>query len=468
MDERKEGPVLNTVCSAVIEATERVMGEAVINDELLDFCTCLATETFEDVKCGSELSSHQALEAAGLVKEFECVFTDLPGTTNLTEHRIRLTADIPVRCKPYFVPYSVRKSLQEGIQRMIDMDVIRPSESPYSSPVVVVRKRDETNRICIEYRRLNRITLPDFEPMTCMPALTQNFGKSKYFSKLDLSKGYWQISVAKEEVYKTAFVTLDGCSECVRMPFGMMNSGATLVRAMRKLFQGLTAVDSYVDDTIVHAPSWQEHMGALLETLDRIAKAGLKVRSSKCLIGAESLDCIGHHIGKGIIEPDEENLRKVRNATRPTTKIELRSFIGLAGFHRDFVPNFSGIAVPLADFTKKGQLNQFEWEEAQKAAYRTLKNAVTSKPVLHLPDHDKSYTLRVDPSEVAIVAVLLQEHDNSLFPVVYRSKKQTSAERRYSTIERECIAVIGASKSFTVTCTDVSLRFKRITNRSNT
>ena len=142
---------------------------------------------------------------------------------------------------------------------------------------------------------------------------------------------------------------------------------------MRKLFQGLTAVDSYVDDTIVHAPTWREHMVALRETLDRIAKAGLTVRPSKCLIGAESLDFIGYDIGKGIIEPDEENIRKVRNAPRPTTKKELRSFIGLAGFYRDFVPNFSAIAVPLTDLAKKDQPNRIQWKEAQEAAYRALK-----------------------------------------------------------------------------------------------
>ena len=129
----------------------------------------MATETLEHVKYESELSSDQVLEAAGLVKEFECVFTDLPGATNLTEPRIRLPAAISVRCRLYVVPYSVRKSLQEDIQRMIDMIVIRPSESPYSSPVVMVCKLDGTNRICIEYLRLNRITLPDSEPVTSIP-----------------------------------------------------------------------------------------------------------------------------------------------------------------------------------------------------------------------------------------------------------------------------------------------------------
>ena len=232
------------------------------------------------------------------------------------------------------------------------------------------------------------------------------------------------------------------------MPFGMINSGATLVRAMRKIIQGLAAVDLYVDNTIVHAPTGQEHMVALRETLDRIAKAGLTVRPSKCLIGADSLDFIGHHIGKGIIEPDEENVRKVRDAPRPTTKIELRSFIVLVFFYRDFVPNFGAIAVPLTDLTKKGQPNRIEWKEAQKAAYRTLKNAVTSKSVLNLPDHDKSYALRDDASEVGIGAVLLHEHDNSLLTVGCRNKKLTSAERRYSTIERECLAVMWAIRKF--------------------
>ena len=225
------------------------------------------------------------------------------------------------------------------------------------------------------------------------------------------------------------------------MPFGMINSGATLVRAMRKIIQGLATVDLYVDDTIVHAPTRQEHMVALRETLNRIAKAGLTVRPSKCLIGADSLDFIGHHIGKEIIE------RYVMHRDR-RQKIELRSFIVLVFFYRDFVPNFGAIAVPLTDLTKKGQPNRIEWKEAQKAAYRTLKNAVTSKSVLNLPDHDKSYELRDDASEVGIGDVLLREHDNSLLTVRCRSKKLTSAERRYSTIERECLAVMWAIRKF--------------------
>ena len=239
-----------------------------------------------------------------------------------------------VSSKPYVVPYNVRKSLQTDIHKMIEIKVIRRSESPYASPVVVVRKQDGTKRICVDYRRPNRITIPDPEPITPMVELVQKLGKGRFFTKLDLSKGYWQIPVAEEDIRKTAFGTPDECYEFLKMPFGMMNSSAMHIRAMRKLFQGMEKVDSYVDDTIVHTLMWQNHVIVLREVLEWILRAGLTVRQSKCLIGAEALDFIGHHIGKCMIEPNVENISKVRSAPQPTTKKELQAFIGLAGFYR--------------------------------------------------------------------------------------------------------------------------------------
>ena len=321
-DDNVRGPLLETVCSAIVEATDGTQ-EAASNDRLLELRNCLSTESFEDVKYGDGLIKEQMGEVVGLVREFMGVFTDLPGTTTVVSHHIRLMTDVRVSSKCYVVPYSVCKSLQTDIQKMIEMKVIRCLESPYASPVVMVCKRDGTNRICVDYRRLNRITIPDPEPITPMVELVQKLGKGRFFTKLDLSKGYWQIPVAEEDISKTAFVTPDGCYEFLNMPFGIMNSSATLVRAMRRLFQGMEKVDSYVDDTIVHTLTWQDHVIVLCEVLERILRTGLTVRPSKCLTGAEALDFIGHYIGKGMIEPNKENISKVRSAPRPTTKKEL-------------------------------------------------------------------------------------------------------------------------------------------------
>ena len=450
-DDNVRGPLLETVCSAIVEDANGTQ-EAAGNDGLLKLGSYLSTESFEDVKYGDGLIKEQMVEVVGLFRDFAGVFTDLPGTTTLVSHHIRLMTVVPVSSKPYVVPFSVRKSLQTDIHKMIKMKVIRPSESPYASPVVVVRKRDGTNRICVDYHRLNRITIPDPDPITPMVELVQNLENGRFFTKLDLSKGYWQIPVAEEDISKTASFTPDGCCEVLKMPFAMINSSATLFRAMRKLFQGMEKVESYVDDTIVHTLTWQDHVIVIREVLERILRAGLTVRPSKCLIGAEALDFIGHHIGKDMIEPNEENISKVRSAPRTTTKKELRAFIGLTGFYRDFIPNLSAVAVPLTDLTKKGQPNKIEWEKPQERAYTSLKHAVTSRPVLHLTDHDKPYTLFVDASEVGVGAVLLQVHDGKLLPVGYGSKKLTGAERKYSAIERECLAVVWAVKNIYVTC----------------
>ena len=313
-DDNVRGPLLETVCSAIVEGTDGTQ-EAASDDGLLDVGNYLSTESFKDVKYGDGLIKEQRVEVVGLVREFAGVFTDLPGTTTLVSHPICLMTDVPVSSKPYVVPYSLRKSLQTDIHKMIEMKVIRRLESPYASPVVVVRKRDGTNRICVDYRRLNRINIPDPEPITPMVELVQKHGNGNFFTKLDLSKGYWHIPVDEKDISKTAFVIPYGCYEFLKMPVGMMNSSATLVRAVRKLFQGMEKVDSYVDNTIVHTLTWQDHGIVFHEVLERILRAGLTVRPSKCLIGAEALDFIGHHIGKGMIEPNEENISKVRSAT---------------------------------------------------------------------------------------------------------------------------------------------------------
>ncbi|GFS14105.1 zinc finger protein [Elysia marginata] len=212
---------------------------------------------------------------------------DRPGTVSTEEHRIKLTSSTPVRQRPYPVPYSMRQTLRDELRKMEDLKIIRKSSSPYSFPVVVVKKKDGSNRVCIDYRRLNKITTFDPQPMTTPADVFQGMEKDQYFSKLDLSKGYWQIPVRKEDIPKTAFVTMDCHYEFLRMPFGMMNSGATLTRAVKKLLCGMDNVVDYIDDLLVHTETWEAHVETLAELFRRLREANFNVRPVKARVDDE-------------------------------------------------------------------------------------------------------------------------------------------------------------------------------------
>ena len=231
-----------------------------------------------------------------------------------------------------------------------------------------MRKKDGTNRVCVDYRKLNNVTVCDMEPMTLIVDIIQNLRNECFFTKIDLSRGYWQVPVAPGDIHKTAVSTPGGVDEFLRMPFGMVNSVATLIRAIRKLFRGMENVEHYVDDILVHTTTQNCHVATLRELLRRLAKAKFIVRPSKTVIGAETTSFVGNQVGCKTSAPLEENLRKVNNASRPLTKKNVRSFLDLTGYYREFVPNYAAIDVPLTDATRKEQLNQIIWGDAQEKA----------------------------------------------------------------------------------------------------
>ncbi|XP_074609412.1 uncharacterized protein LOC141863662 [Acropora palmata] len=198
----------------------------------------VAKESVADVMTGPGLSDTERAEFLDLAQEFSSLLTEAPGTMNLVQHHINLTSSEPVRSKPYPVPYSMRESLKKDIECMMKMGVIRESNSPYASPVVVVKKKDGSNRVCVDYRKLNKLTVFDPEPMPAAVDLFQKLNGDKFFSKVDLSKGYWQVTVPEVDIPKTAFVTRDGSYEFLKMPSGMVNSAATLKRGMKKFLLG--------------------------------------------------------------------------------------------------------------------------------------------------------------------------------------------------------------------------------------
>ena len=217
-----------------------------------------------------------------------------------------------------------------------------------------------------------------------------------------------------EDVHKTAFVTPDGQYEFTRMPFGMVNSGATLVRGLRKILEGMPEVGSYIDDIVIYSDSWEDHLRTLKELFGRLRKARITARPTKCLLGASRMEFLGHQVGGDVITPSRDNLEKVRNTPRPTTKKQVRSFLGLVGYYRYHIPAFAEISAPLTDLLKKGKAEHIQWSEAQERVYSLLKEYLLQEPVLKLPDLSKPFVLRTDASGFGVAAVLLQEIDGKL------------------------------------------------------
>ena len=329
------------------------------------------------------------------------------------------------------------KSKKE-IEDTLCLGIFRESNSPFASSTVIMKKEDGLDCICIDYWKLNKLTVADPEPMITAD-LFQQLEKSKYFSTIDLSKRYWQIPGMEEDMEKTAFVTPDSTYNFLRMPFGMKNLGATLIHGMRKILAAMNNVDSYIDDLIIHTNDWKVHLQVLEELLRRLRKAGLTVKPSKCVFGAESVEFLGHYIGRDWITINEDNLKKICTAQRPTTNKEVRSFLGLANYYRAHIPT---LAMPLIDLTRKGQPNKIQWGQAQEKAFSSLQDCLLKRPILKLPDHSKPFILQIDASNCRLGAALMQLYDERLYPVAYASKKLAPAETKYSTLEKECLGIV--------------------------
>jgi hypothetical protein len=232
------------------------------------------------------------------------------------------------------------------------------------------------------------------------------------------------------------------------MPFGLVNAPATFSRIMRKLLDKVEKVKNYLDDVLAHTRGWTEHLEALRTFLGRVRAANLTLRPTKCFLGYQNLTFLGHSVGSKGLGPTKELLDKIQQVQAPTTKKQLRSFLGLVGYYRAFVPNFAAIAVPLTDLTRKGSPNSLDWGEAHARAFESLKRYVANPPILRLPDVSKPFILQTDASCDGIGAILLQEEAGVKHPVAFASKKLLPREQNYSTIEREAYAIVWGVQKF--------------------
>jgi hypothetical protein len=254
--------------------------------------------------------------------------------------------------------------------------------------------------------------------------------------------------MSEESKPLTAFVSPDGLFQFNTMPFGLVNAAATFSRVMRKLLKGLQCVHNYIDDILIHTTTWEEHIQKVREVFHRLRNAKLTARPTKCYIGYEEVEFLGHIVGRVTVKPKPDKIQAIQKADRPITKKQVRSFLGLAGYYHKFVPDFSTVAAPLTDCTKKGQPNTIKWGELEEQAFKILKSALSKAPILQLPDLGKEFTLRTDASEIGVGSVLLQRYGDELFPVAYASKKLNRSQIQYTVMEKECLAVVWAVKKF--------------------
>ena len=370
------------------------------------------------------------------------------GHLKICQHKINTGEHPPVRQRAYRVPQIQKENLKSHVDKMLEQGIIRPSSSPFASPCVLVQKKNGGSRFCVDYRKLNQITFPQFQPLPYLEQITESLHGARFLTTLDLQSGYHQLEVAEEDQHKTAFITPFGCFEFLRLPFGLSNSPATFVAALDIVLAGLQYVDciAYLDDIIIFAKTFEEHMQKLERVLQRLAEYGLKLKPSKCQFMRKEVQFLGHIISPKGLSPVSTNTEKIRNYPEPKNVKHVRQFLGLVGYYRKFIVDFAKKASPLFNLVKKD--TKFTWGPEQKAAFISLRDSLMTAPVLIFPDFTKPFFLQTDASNLALGAVLSQETPEGDKPIAFASRALSKTEKHFAVVEKEACALVFAVRHF--------------------
>ena len=373
------------------------------------------------------------------------------GCTGLVKHTIDTGDHPPIKQPPYRAPVVYREKIEQTVADMQARGIVKPSMSPWASPIVLVPKKDGSLRFCVDHRCLNTITRKDVYPLPRITDILDTLGDARYFSSLDLASGYWQVELDKDAGPKSAFATHNGLYEFVRMPFGLCNAPATFQRVMQVVLAGLEwhSCFVYIDDVLIASRTFEEHMRHLEEVFERLRRVGLRLKPKKCLLLQDEVTYLGHVISVTGIRPDPMKTEKVKSFPTPDDVSKVRQFIGLASYYRRFVPGFAKIAAPLHNLMKKEVT--FSWTPECETAFCRLKEALISAPVLVYPRFgpECEFILETDASYVGLGAVLSQQQeDGRAHPVAYASRSLDPCEKRYGVTELETLGLVWAVRHF--------------------
>lgn len=424
--------------------------------------TARNTKLFEQIDFNN-LNQEETMSLKNILEKYNSIFYlngDTLSNTNTISHRIQLLpGSRPANCKQYRLPLSQREEINKQIKQMLHDEIISPASSAFNAPLLLVPKKSSTDekkfRLVIDYRKLNEISVGDSFPMPSITELLDNLGHSHYFSTLDMASGYHQIMVDPEDRHMTAFSAgtnnmlgenLGQQYQFNRLPFGLKNAPATFNRLMRTAMCGLEGVSCliFLDDILIHSHNLPEHIKKLEQVFDRLTQHNLKLQPEKCKFMQKQVVYLGHLISQSGIKPDPTKVIAVTHFPCPKTQKNIKSFLGLVGYYRKFIFNFAEIAKPLTLLLKKN--TDFNWDEKCNLAFETLKSAITSEPILQHPDFSKKFILTTDASGFAISGILSQGEIGHDLPIAFISRTLQPAETRYSTTEREMLAIYWSIK----------------------
>lgn len=394
------------------------------------------------------MPERERVQLSSLLYEYDAIFTDRPGRTTLVKHTIDTGDARPWKCNPRPISLAKRKALDAALDELIDTGVVERSNSPWGFPVVLVPKKDDTYRLCVDYRRLNEVTKKDAYPLPSISSLVSNLGGAKYFTTLDASRGYFQVEMDERDREKSAFTCHRGLFQFRRMSFGLVGAPATYQRLMDQVLGDAKWQHAlaYLDDIVVYSKTFDEHLRHLRDVLERLRSAGITLNPNKAQIAATRITLLGFTLDEGRILPNKGKLEAIVSYPSPKDIGELRRFLGMANFYRQFIPDCAAVQAPLTKLLRKGE--RWAWGQEQEAALRRLTKLLANTAELQLPDLNREFVIQTDASDLGLGAILLQEHGGALRPIAFASRSLTPAERNYSVTEKECLAIVFALRKF--------------------